>query len=395
MNMDFIYAQVVRILQCYVTKISSSGNILCNYGDMPQENNPIIADTEFARTLVLKEKYTFPLIITENEQIGYAVIPDTGKFIVVGPVSFSEKTATMSKYILREHKMKDKNYMISYCDPYTFCSMIVVIYNVLYDKKMSAEELLCKNSIRVESVEQVKACASNIIFSHQENVIPHNPYDQERREMDSIRQGNVEMLKASLAETYSGKEGQLAENEIRQAKNIAIVVITLASRAAIEGGLLPEEAFSLVDAYISTIEKMGSSVKIHAMMRQAEFEFTERVHNIAKNEYKNELVEHTKNYLFQHMHEDIVIGEIGKHIGVNTSYLSALFRRTEGITIQQYISKEKVRLAENMLRYSEYEVGAISNYLSFCSQSYFGRVFKEQTGYSPVQYRKKFRRRVQ
>jgi len=70
--------------------------------------------------------------------------------------------------------------------------------------------------------------------------------------------------------------------------------------------------------------------------------------------------------------------------------LSDLFRRVEGITIQQYIRREKIRLAENLLRYSEYDVKSIAVYLAFCSQSHFGKVFKDQTGLTPMKYREKF-----
>ena len=79
---------------------------------------------------------------------------------------------------------------------------------------------------------------------------------------------------------------------------------------------------------------MNNAVKINSMMRQAEYEFAERVAEI--------------------------------------------------------IRKEKIRLAENMLRYSDYEVKEIANYLSFCSQSYFGNIFRKQTGMTPARYRKKY-----
>ena len=247
------------------------------------------------------------------------------------------------------------------------------------------EDVMSETDI-IEAKEQV----SSVIFEHQEQEIPHNPYDQELREMDSIRRGDVEMLKHSMSETYRGEIGQLARNPVRQAKNVAICVITLASRVAIDGGMVPEEAFSMVDGYILKIEDMDNAVKINSMMRQAEYEFAERVAEIHKNQHKNELVERTKNYIYQNLHSEIVIGEIGQKIGVNTSYLSDLFHKIEGITIQQYIRKEKIRLAENMLRYSDYEVKEIANYLSFCSQSYFGNIFRQQTGMTPARYRKKY-----
>ena len=206
----------------------------------------------------------------------------------------------------------------------------------------------------------------------------------------SIRKGDVEMLRQSLQETYHGEVGRLSTNDLRQAKNIAICVITLASRAAIEGGLLPEVSFSMVDGYVLEIEKMSNIAKIDATMRQVEFRYAKEVARIRGKQQKNQLVEQAKNYIFQNLHSDLTLNDIGKQIGANASYLSTLFRKVEGITIQLYIRNEKIRMAENMLRYSEHDVGDIANYLSFSSQSYFGRVFKEQTGMTPAQYRKQF-----
>ena len=146
----------------------------------------------------------------------------------------------------------------------------------------------------------------------------------------------------------------------------------------------------MVDGYILEIEEMNSIVKIDAMMRQAEYDYAKMVSGIQEKKQRNELIERTKNYIFQNLHSEIIISEMAHKIGVNASYLSDLFHRVEGITIQRYIQREKVHLAENMLRYSDYAVKDIANHLSFCTQSYFGRVFKEQTGMSPVKYRKRF-----
>ena len=43
-----------------------------------------------------------------------------------------------------------------------------------------------------------------------------------------------------------------------------------------------------------------------------------------------------------------------------------------------------------MLKYSEYNYAQISSYLAFSSQSYFIKVFKKETGYTPKEYRKLF-----
>ena len=62
------------------------------------------------------------------------------------------------------------------------------------------------------------------------------------------------------------------------------------------------------------IEEMNNAVKIDAMMRQAEYEFAELVAKIHENRQKNELVERTKNYIFQNLHSEIIIGRSEKKL---------------------------------------------------------------------------------
>ena len=395
MNLEYIYEQMVRILHGNITCISESGAIEACYGDMAVQCNPLFTDPEFLSAVHERERKDYPDLFYEKDTIPYAVVSLENAKIVAGPVSTEKHTKDSEHYLMQHHHISDETgFRLSFCELKVFGSGILMLYHMITGKELTINDLWQKNGIRETDIIEVKGQISSVIFEHQEQELPHNPYDQEVRELDSIRHGDVEMFNRSLAETYRGEVGQLAKNQVRQAKNIAICVIALASRAAISGGMIPEEAFSMVDGYIMKIEDMNNAVKIDSMMRQAEYEFAECVAEIhknqQKNEQKNELVEWTKNYIYQNLHSDIVIGEIGQKIGVNTSYLSDLFHKVEGTTIQQYICKEKIRLAENMLRYSDYEVKEIASYLSFCSQSYFGNIFRQQTGMTPARYRKKY-----
>ena len=395
MNLEYICEQMVRILHGNITCISKSGAIEACYGDMAVQCNPLFTDPEFLSAVHERERKDYPDLFYEKDTILYAVVSLENAKIVAGPVSTEKHTKDSEHYLMQHHHISDETgFRLSFCELKVFGSGILMLYHMITGKELTINDLWQKNGIRETDIIEVKGQISSVIFEHQEQELPHNPYDQEVRELDSIRHGDVEMFNRSLAETYRGEVGQLAKNQVRQAKNIAICVIALASRAAISGGMIPEEAFSMVDGYIMKIEDMNNAVKIDSMMRQAEYEFAECVAEIhknqQKNEQKNELVEWTKNYIYQNLHSDIVIGEIGQKIGVNTSYLSDLFHKVEGTTIQQYICKEKIRLAENMLRYSDYEVKEIASYLSFCSQSYFGNIFRQQTGMTTARYRKKY-----
>lgn len=97
---------------------------------------------------------------------------------------------------------------------------------------------------------------AGICLAHQEQAGIHNPYEQERREQDAIRHGDVAALNRSISETYEGKIGQLAKDPLRHHKNVAIGNITLASRTAVEAGVSVEKSFTMADSMIQRLKKL-------------------------------------------------------------------------------------------------------------------------------------------
>ena len=85
------------------------------------------------------------------------------------------------------------------------------------------------------------------------------------------------------------------------------------------------------------------------------------------------------------------MAELAKIAGISHSYLSKQFREYEGMTLQQYILKEKVDAAANMLRYSTFSISEIADYLSFTSQSHLGQCFKKEYHMTLREYREKYR----
>ena len=117
--------------------------------------------------------------------------------------------------------------------------------------------------------EEILKYFSDTVFENQELHQYHNPYDQEIREYQALENGDWEQLKKSLAEQHEGKLGRLAKNDLRHLKNMGIVVVTLSCRAAIRGGILPEVAFTLSDAYIRKLEDLTDEKDIEAAFEQA------------------------------------------------------------------------------------------------------------------------------
>ena len=255
--------------------------------------------------------------------------------------------------------------------------------------------------------EELERNHAEYIFEKQELGTLHNPYDQEVREFTSIENGDIETLRKSLEENYAGEIGTLAADPLRNAKNRGIVVIALASRAAIRGGVLPETAFSLSDTFIQRIELCRDVESVMRLFHAAEFQYAQMVREIRGGnagkgappsandgeKLSDHYLDRCKTYIFAHLHEKISVSEMARAIGLNANYLSDLFRRCAGITLTGYIQNEKIRLAKNLLIYSEESIPKIAEYVNFPSQSYFGKLFKEKMHMTPRQYRESYKPR--
>lgn len=199
-----------------------------------------------------------------------------------------------------------------------------------------------------------------------------------------------------MSETYEGEIGILAKDPLRSAKNVAIGNVTLASRAAIHGGMSVEKSFSLADSFIQQVEEIENIPEIEVFKREMKLTYARMVAREKKNQsaesenLTNPLIAQVKDYIFHHLHGAIQVQDIAQNLQVNADYLSHLFSSSENMTIIQYIRQEKVHRGENLLKYSDYRVQDIAFYLGFSSQSHFAKIFQEVTGMKPNAYRKTY-----
>lgn len=95
-----------------------------------------------------------------------------------------------------------------------------------------------------------------------------------------------------------------------------------------------------------------------------------------------------KDEVQQRLYEKITVKGLAAALGVTPAYLSRVFHQEQGITLTDYITREKIRQACILLRTTDFTYEAIAYELGFSSQSYFGAVFKKLEGMTPKDYRR-------
>ena len=164
--------------------------------------------------------------------------------------------------------------------------------------------------------------------------------------------------------TPDGTPGILSRNELRNSKNMFIAGITLFTRAAIEGGVPEETAYALSDGYIQTVEECTSKSSIEKLSQKAALRFAQEVQKSGMRHYSRE-IEAAVKYIHLHLHVPVTLEETAEAAGISASYLSRLFKKETGMLFVDYIQKERIEAACNMLTYSDYTAAQISEYLCF------------------------------
>ena len=213
-------------------------------------------------------------------------------------------------------------------------------------------------------------------------------YAAERAMLDMVRNGDLNYREAlSNSVMLSSGVPLDAGDALRKAKTNLAVFTTMVSRAAIEGGLSPEEAYSLGDAYIQSGENARSLEELIHLSPTMYDDFIRRVRRCRTNPRYSQAVQKCVDYIELHLEERIRAADLARMAGYDEYYLTRLFKKETGLAVSDYVKFAKVERAKVLLKSTRLSVQEIADKLAFSSRSYFIHSFRSVTGQTPTQWR--------
>lgn len=117
----------------------------------------------------------------------------------------------------------------------------------------------------------------------------------------------------------------------------------------------------------------------------------ESVHQDSENvKSPKRVVEECVAYILQNLNnEELSVNELAAHFYLNPIYLNRIFKKEKQITISQFIIREKMSLAAELLKNPSSSAIAVANQVGYQNYSYFSTMFKKFYGCTPSQFREK------
>jgi AraC-like DNA-binding protein len=137
-----------------------------------------------------------------------------------------------------------------------------------------------------------------------------------------------------------------------------------------------ETAENLTPAQLQTVQRIFQEVGFE-LLDDKQSRITEKIKTLLVELIHGEhfpLKSNYSTYLSDKLHRDY-------------SGLSALFSTHEGITIEQYIIRQKIERVKELLLYDELSLSQIADTLQYSSVAHLSNQFKKVTGFTPSQFK--------
>ncbi len=331
-----------------------------------------------------------PFLEFESDLICYGAMRDTTEtFIIAGPVLLRQTDEITLKRYATEHEIPYHLFSIKSKSLLELCALLSLLYGIRTGLELTETEIVSQTPSG-EMLEQ-DSNMRELLPKDTDSEIARLNYADELHFLQDIREGNVENINqaynGSVLSPHDYGLGKMAKKPIKHFEYMVCSSITLAARAATQGGLEPRKSYALSDLYLQRLETCKTVEEILTLHCSMQEEYARQVRRAKTNRSKVSYVEKAKSYIASHVSQPYELEDIIQELGISKAYLSKKFHEEMGMGVMRYARKFRVEAAANMLKYSSESISNIASHLCFQSQSHFGVVFKEFMGTTPQKYR--------
>lgn len=220
--------------------------------------------------------------------------------------------------------------------------------------------------------------------------IEHRPPTEEFLFYQAVTNGDIEAVRKNCEQERfldCDGVGMLSRNLVTNFKYHFVITTAMITRLCKQKGMELEQAFRMSDFYIQKLDDIHTVRGVRDLHDEMVLDYTEKMRKIHRSDTNSRHINVCKEYIYSHIKERITVEDLADELGVSASYLSRLFKKETKESVSDYIRRQKIEMAKNLLQYSEYSLIDIANRLSFSSQSHFIQQFRDYVGMTPKKYR--------
>jgi two-component system, response regulator YesN len=105
-------------------------------------------------------------------------------------------------------------------------------------------------------------------------------------------------------------------------------------------------------------------------------------------DHSHTVVEEIKHYIGGHYGDELTRTSLAEIVYLNPDYLARVFKKETGVSLGTYIIQARIKAAKHLLEATPLSVYQIAAKVGYANYSHFSKLFKQDTGWSPSDYRR-------
>ena len=217
-------------------------------------------------------------------------------------------------------------------------------------------------------------------------------YEAENRLMYAVSHGHTHQAQMLISHASEHVLEQRTMDSLRNIKNYGIVLNVLLRKAAEEGSVHPLHIDQLSSTMARRLEQLRTPADALKLFGTMVHKYCLLVKNHSMKHY-SQLVQHVILRIDTDLTADLSLKSHADFLNVNPSYLSTLFKRETGMTLTDYVNRQRVEHGIFLLNATDMQVQTIAQYCGIPDVNYFTKTFKKFIGKTPKEYRQDIRGR--
>lgn len=336
-----------------------------------------------------------PQVLILADNVYFAFFPNVGEaYLLLGPMGSNYLTTGQAEAFWEKYNLAPEKKRIPKFSVQQIMSMTALVWLMLTGESMDTSQISIRKNDSFQLT--VSDSTSYHLYKHKEEKKQHT-YEGEWLWFRHIENGDVRTMNEKIAKVqniaseFDHVGTQARDNEYKQLEYNLVTFVSLAAHAAIRGGVPPLNCYEASDLLLQKAAACHDILRLYDLFIECFRTFTTLVHLRRQEPRRGVLIEQCKNYIARHLYQPFKISDMAAELNISNNYLSQLFSKKTGMTIQQYIRDERLNAAANLLKYSDEPVGQISDYMRFSSPSRFSLYFKEKYHMTPSEYREYYK----
>lgn len=203
---------------------------------------------------------------------------------------------------------------------------------------------------------------------------------------NALRDENTQAA-VRLAQTYTSGTSLAS---FREKKAALLPLVLSVVRMLMGSGRISDELPESIVRRLAEFSRMDNPEKLTSWMTATIGEAMTVIHGRHRSYHL--LVHHAMTQIRQNYHAGLSLKTLASAFNVSPAYLGQLFKEETGKYFHDYLIQTRLQESRTLLVDTDLKVGEIARRIGIPNQSYFNRIFKNEYGVSPMEYRHRTQR---